>query len=341
MAVINVGVIGLGRLGGSVALAVKRYQQGGSNRQPFTVTGYDVRPDVVRVAKTMGAFEEITGSLSAAVRNKEIVVLALPYADVREAYALMEGQLKPGAVVIDFSMLSVPPLEWATPLETSDVHLVGATPVLNSDYLFDGKDDIRHAAADLFLSGAMLLSPSVKAHPEAVELAADFSAVLGATPRFVDPHEHDGWMASVELLPMLLGVAGFMAARSLEGWDEAQRAANANFGRLTHGLADGYPDDLRALLLQNKDAAVRMIDAQIGVLRELRQVVAAADEHALAEAFEGEFDAYNIWLSRRISGQWESVEEKPRVNPGEAVMSGFLGGYLSRRLRGGKNASDD
>lgn len=339
MAVINVGVIGLGRLGGSVALAVKRYQQGGANRQPFTLTGYDVRPDVARAAKALGAFSEIPASLQAAVRDKEIVVLALPYADVQASYALMAGQLKPGTVVIDFSTLSVPPLAWAVPLEAGDVHLVGATPVLNADYLFDGKDDIQHAAPDLFAGGAMLLSPSVKAHPDAVELASDFAVVLGTTPRFADPYEHDGWMASVELLPQLLGVAAFRAIRSLEGWEEAQRAANANFGRLTHGLADGYPDDLKALLLENKAAALRVIDAQVATLRELRQVLAAGDEHALAEAFEGEFDAYNTWLARRMSGQWEAVEDKPRTNPGDAVMTGFLGGYLARRLRGGKDES--
>lgn len=340
MAVINVGIIGLGRLGGSVALAIKRYQQGAANRQAFVVAGYDVRPDVVRIAKVQGAFAEITSSLVAAVRDKDIIVLALPYADVPEAFALMQGQLKPGAVVIDFSVLSVPSLAWAAPLEAGDAHLVGATPVLNADYLFDGKDDIRHAVPDLFLSGALLLSPSVKAHPDAVELASDFAAVLGASPRFVDPYEHDGWMASVELLPMLLGVAGFRAVRSLEGWDEAQRAANANFGRLTHGLADAHPDDLRALLLQNQDAVLRAMDAQIAALRDLRQVLAASDEHALAEAFDSEYEAYNDWLAHRLSGQWETTEEKPRVNPGDAVMTGFLGGYLSRRLRGGKGPAD-
>jgi len=338
---IQVGVIGLGRVGGSVALAIKRYQQGAANRQAFVVAGYDVRPDVARIAKVQGAFAEITSSLQGAVRGKDIVVLAMPYSDVPESYALMNGQLKPGTVVIDFSALSVPSLAWAAPLEAGDAHLVGATPVLNADYLFDGKDDIRHAAPDLFLNGAMLLSPSVKAHPDAVELASDFSAVLGATPRFVDPYEHDGWMASVELLPALLGVAAFRAVRSLEGWDEAQRAANSNFGRLTHGLADGYPEDLQALLMQDRDAVLRALDAQIAVLRELRQVVAAGDQHALAEALDAEFDAYNTWLGRRISGQWESAEEKPRVNPGDAVMTGFLGGYLARRLRGGKAPSSD
>jgi prephenate dehydrogenase len=340
MANIRVGIIGLGRVGASVALAVKRFQQTAPNKQQFTVTGYDVRSDVVRVAKTLNAFSELSGSLLGAARDKEIVVLALPYADVEEAYRLMAGQLKAGTVVLDCSTLSTPSLKWAAPLEADDVHLVGVTPVLNADYLFDGKDDIRHAAPDLFLNGAMLLSPSVKAHPDAVELAADFSAVIGASPRFVDPYEHDGWMGSVELLPMVLGVAAFRAMRKLEGWDEAQRAANANFGRLTHGLADSDPADLRALVLANRDAVLRAIDSQVSTLRELRQVIADSDAHALAEAFEGEYAAYNTWLAKRISNVWEATEPRERGGAGEAVMTGFLGGYLARRLRG-KDSDDE
>ena len=340
MANIRVGIIGLGRVGASVALAVKRFQQNAPNKQQFTVSGYDVRHDVVRVAKTLNAFNEITGSLIGAARDKEIVVLALPYADVQEAYRLIAGQLKPGTVVLDCSLLSVPSIGWAAALEADDVHVVGVTPVLNADYLFDGKDDIRHAAPDLFLGGAMLLSPSVKAHPDAVELAADFSAVIGAGPRFVDPYEHDGWMGSVELLPMLLGVSAFMAMRTLEGWDEAQRAANANFGRLTHGLADSDPADLRALLLNNRDAALRAIDAQITTLRELRQVIADGDGHALAEAFEGEYAAYNAWLAKRMANAWELAEARDRSGASEAVVAGFLGGYLARRLRG-KDTDDE
>ena len=139
---ISIGIIGLGRIGTSVALAVKRYQQGGQNRQQFTLTGYDVRNDVVRVAKARGVLSEITSSLVAAVRDKDMIVLALPYADVKEAFDLLAGQLKAGAVVLDFSLLSAPSLEWSAGIEASGAFLVGVTPVLNADYLFDGKDDI-------------------------------------------------------------------------------------------------------------------------------------------------------------------------------------------------------
>lgn len=340
MAVIQIGIIGLGRVGASVALAVKRYQQAEPGRQTFTVAGYDQRPELARAAKASGAFDEITGSLIAAARQKDVIVLALPFADVQTAYELLVGELKPGAVVLDFSPLAVPSLKWAQPLEGSDVHLVGVTPVLNAAYLFDGRDDAGHAAGDLFTGGVLLLSPAVKAHPEAVALAASFAVVLGAEARFVDPHEHDGWQGSVELLPALLGVTGFMAARTLEGWDEARQITNPNFGRLTHLLADGHPDDLRVLLLQNREAALRAVDAELAVLGEVRQALAASDTHALAEAFEDAFSAYNDWLAKRMVGQWDEAEASKRGAQNDAILSSFLGGYLARKLRGKRDSEE-
>ena len=48
-----------------------------------------------------------------------------------------------------------------------------------------------------------------------------------------------------------------MAARATEGWEDARRAGNPSFGRLTHALADAHPDDRgRAGLAARGDHAV-------------------------------------------------------------------------------------
>lgn len=340
MGAINIGIIGLGQVGTSVALAVKRYQAAGGDRQQFTVAGFDARADIYRMAKATGAFDEMLSSPANAARDKEIVVLALPYADVKAAYELLAGELKPGAVVLDFSILSVPSIDWAQALAGDEGHQVGVTAVLNADYLFDGRDDPRHAAADLFVSGSLLLAPAANAHPDAVQLASDFAVVLGMPPHFVDPHEHDGWMGAVELLPAILGVTGFMAARSMVGWSDAQRAANPGFGRLTHVLADAHPDDIRELLLNDRDAALRAIDAEMAVLAEFRQALATNDVHGLAEALDEAFAAYNEWLGQRMINKWDDQagkHRKPSFSTADTVMNSFFGGYLARKLRGGKD----
>jgi prephenate dehydrogenase len=118
--------------------------------------------------------------------------------------------------------------------------LIGATATLNPRYLWDGLDDVHHAQADLFVGGTFMLAPSVTAHPQAIELAHEFCKLLGATPHFIDPIEHDGIVAITEGLPIVLGLANFTAFADQDGWGEVQRLSNPAFGRIAHRLMDQH-----------------------------------------------------------------------------------------------------
>ncbi len=331
---IQVGILGMGRLGASIGLALKRAVKS-NPRQEFIITGYDSSGENAAAAQKRGALDATAGSPAEAAAEKEIVVLALPYADVREGYRQIGGAIKEGAVILDFSPLALPSMEWRKQFVKPGAHLVALTAVLNPNYLFDGLDDLEHAAEDLFDKGAMLLMPAPDAVKEAVELASDFSEIIGAAARFADPYEHDGWIAAMEGLPAVLGVAAFYGLQAADGWSDARRAGNPNFGRLTHHLADSHPDDLRDLLLNNREATVRQIDMTIHTLSGLRGAIAANDRAALEEALIASRDAYAVWLSQRRRADWGDVPAKPEnESVGDIWMSSLLGGYLAKRLRG-------
>lgn len=334
MGTIQVGILGMGRLGASVGLALKRASKA-NPRQEFVVTGYGLAGETVNEAKRLGAVDAIALSPAEAASSKEIVVMALPYADVREGYRQIGASLKEGAVVLDMSPLALPSMGWSKQFMKAGAHMIALTAVLNPKYLFDGLDDIEHAAEDLFDKGAMLLMPAPDAVREAVELASDFSEIIGAAPRFADPYEHDGWIAAVEGLPALLGVASFYALYAYDGWNDAQRAGNPSFGRLTHHLADTHPDDLRDLLLNNREATVRQIDMLVDTLGALRGALAANDKTALEEALVVSRDAYAVWLSHRRRADWgDQPVRTEHGSAGEIWMTSLLGGYIAKRLRG-------
>lgn len=334
MGTIQVGILGMERLGASVGLALKRASKS-NPRQEFVVAGYGLSNETVMEAKRLGAIDAIANSPAEAASGKEIVVLALPYADVREGYRQIGQALKDGAVVLDLSPLALPSMNWSKQFLKPGAHMVALTAVLNPKYLFDGLDDIEHAAEDLFDKGAMLLMPTPDAVKEAVELASDFSEILGAVPRFADPYEHDGWIAAVEGIPVVLGVAAFYALQASDGWNDARRAGNPNFGRLTHHLVDTHPDDMRDLLLNNREATVRQIDMVIDTLGALRSAIAANDKTALEEALVASRDAYAPWLSQRQRADWGDLPDKSeKESAGDIWMTSLLGGYLAKRLKG-------
>ncbi|MBI5666757.1 MAG: prephenate dehydrogenase [Chloroflexi bacterium] len=339
MANVSVAVLGMGRLGASVALALKRYNERKDAPHQFEVVCADLRVGAREDAAALGL--KVERNLFDAVQNRDIVVLALPYADVPSAYKTLAREFRPGAVLLDLSPLKQPSLKWAEANLPNEVHMVGMTPIVNPAYLFDGLDDTRHAAADLFDKGNILLVPGVSAIRDAIELASDFSVILGATPHFVDPAEHDSLMALTDNLPGLLGVAAFYTAYKRQGWNDAQRLTNPGFGRLTHQLHDTHPDDLRDTWLNNRDSLLRHLDAVLDTLQTFRSILATNDRDALDGALTDASEAYSTWINRRHNARWE--QETPRESGptlGGQMMNSLMGGFLSRRLGGRKNGDE-
>lgn len=341
MATVSVAILGMGRIGASVALALKRYNGRKDARHTFEISCADLRAGIREDAAKVGASDKVERDLFSAASGKDIVVLALPLADIQDAYKAIGPELRPGAVVLDTTPLKVPSLEWAKKHLGKEVHMVGITPILNPDYLFDGLDDTLHAKADLFDKGSMLLMPGTNCVKEAVELAADFAGLVGATAHFFDPAEHDSLIALTEGLPSLLGLASFYMSTKTPGWIDGQRLTNPAFGRLTRSLYDTHPDDLRDLWLHNRENLVRHTNELIAMLQTLRELLARNDADAVEAALIEATDAYNTWINRRSSSKWDDDKgQKPDQSVGNTLMSGLMGGFLSKRLQGGKNGNN-
>jgi prephenate dehydrogenase len=327
MAKISITIIGMGRIGASIGLALKRYNQRPNAQHQFEITAVEDRAAVLKEAESLGAFDKSMRNVYDATRDRDIIVLAVPYAEVRRTYQLIGEGLRPGVVILDTSPLKLPSLKWAKEYLPKVAHLVGITPVVNPQYLFGEPDDTLHAHADYFDKGTMLLMPSATCIREAVELANDFSVLLGTTTHFMDAAEHDGLVAATEGLPSVLGVATFTSLSRNPGWGDIQRLINPDFGRLTHHLFDTHPDDLRDSWLNNRDSLVNYIDTMIESLESFRQV-----EAVLAEAA----DNYSLWINRRHNNKWDEEKSAKTPSTGEMLMSGLMGGFLSKRLRGGQ-----
>ena len=332
---ISVTIIGLGRTGASIGLALQRYNRKKDAAYSFDINGVENRPAMLKEAEKLGAINRSLHNVHNAVRDRDIIILALPYADVRSTFQAMQEELRPGAVVIDFSPLKMPSIEWASTTLPTGVHLVGVSAVVNPRYLHDGLDDTEHAAEDYFDQGTIMLLPGPRCAPEAIELASSFASLLGADEHFMDPLEHDSLIAATQGLPSLLGVMAFYTLAHNQGWGDIQRLTNPSFGRLTHHLHDTHPDDLRDLWLNNRESLLHHLDDFIASLQQFRHVLAENDREAIEAVLVSSADEYSKWINKRHNNQWQPKNDLPQVGP--SVTDTFLGGFVGRRLRGENN----
>ena len=337
MADVAIAILGLNRVGTSMGLALKRYNTQSAEHQ-FTITGYDSTSDTSRAAKKMGAIDEIAQRPEMAARGKDIIVLNLPYGEIEAAYDFISQDLRPGAVILDTSPICQTSLEWAKKHLKDDSHVVCIKPILNSKYLFNSVDRIEDAAEDLFDEGTMLLMPSMRCIKEAIALASDFSRILGSRNHFLDPAEHDGLMAGVELLPELLGTVYFHMISNSSGWADMQRITNPSFGGLSHPLFDTHPDDLRDQFMKGSDNLVRYLDEMIAQLREFRKIIADNDRDAVEAALSDASKEYETWINRRHNNRWQDDEMIDSSNSSIGSMMGnMVGGFFGGMRRDKKD----
>lgn len=331
---ISVTILGLGRLGASFGLALKRYNARKDARQTFVITGYDTDPNRTATATEIKAVDSIGKSAADAVRDKDIVIIALPYGEVQGGYRAIAGSLRDGVVILDTTPYKRSSTSWAGKFLSPQAHMIGVTPVINVKYLFDGAETPEHAQEDLFDDGMLIVVPEASSDRDAIELAADFALILGAKAHFADPIEHDSWVNWMEGLPIALSLGAFMSMQNSSAWEDARQVSNANFGRLTHHLFDTNAADLRDLLWENRESISRGLDATIQKLELIRSLLNENSPAGLEEALERSAENYAKWLLRRKDNQWTDLpDQKPRESPGGAFAGVLLGNYLSKKLR--------
>lgn len=336
MATLSVAILGLGRVGTSVGLALRRYMKN-KGKYEFQITGYDPVADTAKAAQKAAAVDRTERHPEDAAAQKDIVLIVQSYELVEATYRRIAPSLREGAVILDASPLKRPSLGWAKTYLGEAQHLVGITPIVNPKYLFNPIDDESAAAEDLFDDSTLLITPAPSCAKAAVDLAFNFGVILGSKPRFLDPLEHDTLLAQTETLPSLLGAALFAYLQQHPTWGDMKWFTNPAFGVMVRVLHDKHPDALRDEWMLSRDVLVRTLDEMINVLADVRGRLQEGDQAALEAFSVTGAEQYERWVNQRLHPDWDQVE-KTKVDASQTMLGSLLGEKFARRLTGKKDS---
>lgn len=308
----SITIVGLGFVGSSIGLALKK-----SGADIF-ITGHDKEPEVAREALKIKAVDRTDWNLINACEKADIVILALPLQAIRDTMQVVGSYLKPGCLVTDTATLKRPVIKWAEELLPKHVSFVGGNPIISPQ---GGVSGIKAASADVLKGALYCLTPSPEASGEAVELAVALVKTMGSTPYFMDPAEHDGIMAGIEQLPLVTAAALMGTLSYSPPWKDMRRLGGTAFSQGTASLGEN-PASITRAFLENADNVIRWIDEFISHLELLKQELQEQDEKALNTYFDRAMAERTRWLKDKITGQWEEVPEPPKP-PG--MLETFLG----------------
>ena len=280
-------VIGVGLIGGSVALALKRH--GGVER----VVGVGrsranldeaLEAGIVDVAITLD--EPWTSEL----RDADIVVIATPVAQIPALFAAMAGSLDARTIVTDAGSTK------QDVVAAAREHLRDALPRFVPAHPIAGTENSGAGAAlpTLFEGRNVILTSLAETSEVAIEAVHAMWQACGAQIVRLDPRTHDRIFAAVSHLPHLLSAAYVADLAVRSNAVELFAHAGTGFRDFTR-IAAASPEMWRDITLANRDALIVEIAAYRGALDVIEAAMQQADGDSLKTLFESASEARCAW----------------------------------------------
>jgi prephenate dehydrogenase len=327
---VQITIVGLGQIGSSIGLALKAHDVNVHR------IGHDKDAQAAKESQKAGAVDDVKYNLPASVRDARIVILALPLAEVRETLKIIAPDLQEGTLVLDTAPAKATVAAWANELLPQGRSYIGLAPAISPEYLHGTEFGVKAARADLFERGLIVVTTPPGTPGNAFNVAIELVNLLGAKPLFMDTAEADGIFSAMHILPQLAASALLGATVDKPGWEEARKLAGRPYATVTAGAA--YHDDVLSLgesALDNRENVVRMLNAYITSLINLRNEIEANDREAVTERLEEALKGRIRWFDERSEGEWLKGEGQEIDAPsfGERMNQMLFGGMMTNRQK--------
>lgn len=267
-----VGIVGLGLMGGSLAMAIREARPG------LTVIGSDADPRSCRVAMDR-RLVDLAGTDLDAVGGADVIFVAVPPLAMRDLLPRLAGTR---AVVTDMCSTKAAVMEWAA---AAGIDLVGGHPWCGRE-----RSGIEAADPHLFRGAPWVLTRLEPAVVEIVEL-------VGARPLVLDPTTHDRLAAGVSHAAFVVAAAYMLAAARDPEWPQMGELAAGGFRDITR-LAGGDPEMEAGIASTNQQNLLAALDRFQATLAMLRRHVEGG-EARLSEVLEEARSARRRWEESR------------------------------------------
>lgn len=279
----NVLIIGVGLIGGSLGLALKK------NQLVKKVMGVGRSQSNLDDAIRMGALDEVV-SLEAGVPQADLIVICVPVAQTEKILREIHPHLKPSALITDVGSTKMDVVEAAKNALLDDVvQFVPAHPIAGS-----AQHGATAAKADLFENRQVIICPLQENGAARVEQMTRLWKSVGANLFTMSAIQHDAVFAAVSHLPHVLSYALMLQVANAEDAPTKFRHAGAGFRDFTR-IAASSPEMWRDICMANRGAILKELDSYMAVVSHLQALLKDKDSQSLEKLFAKASDSRKKW----------------------------------------------
>lgn len=277
-------IFGVGLIGGSLALALRR------NIQNLHITGIDRNADCLQTAIDLGVIDEMNPPAELAMQDADIIIIAAPVAQTPNILKSIAPHLGPNTVITDVGSTKADVIDYAAAiLGDQFAQFVPGHPIAGAE-----KSGVTAARADLFDGKNIVLTPTEETAPESNRKVRQMWIQAGARVTEMSCDHHDQIFAAVSHLPHLLAFALVDDLASRPNAEELFAFAAGGFRDFSR-IAGSSPEMWRDISLANRTALLSEIDAYLASLNQLRELLENRDSKGLQSMFEKASQTRNAW----------------------------------------------
>lgn len=265
----NIAVLGVGLIGGSIGLAARR-------RLGAEVVGFDPDSSRLETALELGVLDRSAATVGEAVRDADVVFCAAPVRALESLVAEALDSSGPDTAVSDVGSTKRE-LMAALAANPSAGRLIGGHPLAGAETA-----GVANAREDLFDGARWYLTPDPGCDGMLYDRVQRVVADLGARPQALDAESHDRMMATVSHLPhVIANVLVGQAASALDVEGERLPEVGPSF-RDTTRVAGANPAIWTDIFTANGEAVAAEIDRVVERLQDAAGLIRDGDPEAIA-----------------------------------------------------------
>ncbi|MFO1519233.1 MAG: prephenate dehydrogenase/arogenate dehydrogenase family protein [bacterium] len=267
----EVVIVGLGLIGGSLALELKK------KKAALRVVGVSTSAENRDEALRRKAVDEAYAKPGDFLRRADLVVIATPVSKILPLLQQIKKFLKKGALVTDVGSVKGEIVRQASRLK--DCQFIGGHPIAGTE-----KSGMKAAQLDLFQKRKWILTPTVRAQAGLRKKLIRWIRALGAEVVLMDPADHDRIFAAVSHLPNLLAYTLANAVESLKD-PKALSLSGSSLRDMTR-VAGSPPEMWRDICIENRVEVLRMVRRFESEFNKFKQAIEKGWEADLYQLFE-------------------------------------------------------
>ena len=242
----TISIVGLGLMGGSLALALKPYVA--------QLHAVDTNPGTIRLAEAMELTDKCASDLGRGVSSADLVVLGTPVGNILEIIRELPSFRPDGCIILDLGSAKRHICQEMSRLP-SNFAAIGGHPMCGRE-----KSGLPAATAHLYQGQTFLLCRNDRTTIMAESLILELIQAIGAKALFLTPERHDVLVSATSHLPysvssLLMAQVSFQAEKDPLAW----RVSATGLKDATR-LAGSNPAMMLEILMSNRDEIIRQID---------------------------------------------------------------------------------